>query len=97
MEKLKKLPFDLRKKRLIYNCRKRGIVENELILTNYIKDNPITEIEIDNMEKFLMKPDWTLYREMTGHGANGLMGKLQAYTHKRRPLRMPDIGAFKEQ
>ena len=95
IEQLKKIPFALRKKRLLYNCRKRGIVENELILTNYLKDNPITEPEIDEMETFLMRPDWTLYREMTSHGDTGLMGKLQAYTHKRRPLRMPDLSDFK--
>eukprot|EP00834_Sanchytrium_tribonematis_P002364 NODE_71_length_24927_cov_1.205937.p22 type:complete len:101 gc:universal NODE_71_length_24927_cov_1.205937:21454-21756(+) len=91
IEQLKKIPFDLRLKRLIYNCRKRGIVENELILSNYLKEHDVSENEIDDMEKLLMKPDWTLYRELTGTGGVGLMEKLQKYTHQRRPLRMPEL------
>ncbi len=95
LEILKKVPYDIRRKRLLYNCRKRGIVENELILTNYLKSNPISAMEIEEMEELLKTPDWTLYKQMTSTGDKGLMGKLQGFIRQGKPLRMPNLSEFK--
>jgi len=54
--------------RLTYQCRKRGILETDLILSTFAKEflNKMTLDECRRLDKFMDEPDWDIYYWVTG-------------------------------
>lgn len=92
MELLKKLPHPLRVKRLIYNCRKRGILENELILSSFVAAHPPTPQNIELFEELLLLPDWTLYKHIVNPPKDhAILNDLNAFIKTKHPMMMPSL------
>ncbi|KAF9073043.1 Flavinator of succinate dehydrogenase-domain-containing protein [Rhodocollybia butyracea] len=54
--------------RLVYQSRKRGTLESDLLLATFARDNlsVMTEIELKEYDKLLDEPDWDIYYWATG-------------------------------
>jgi len=49
--------------RLVYQTRKRGTLESDLILSTFAKEhlNALSELELREFDKLLDEPDWDVY------------------------------------
>ncbi|KAL1759647.1 DUF339-domain-containing protein [Schizophyllum commune] len=54
--------------RLVYQSRKRGTLESDLLLSTFARDNlaTMTEDEMREYDKLLDEPDWDIYYWATG-------------------------------
>ncbi|SCZ99323.1 BZ3500_MvSof-1268-A1-R1_Chr3-1g05947 [Microbotryum saponariae] len=61
-------PVEVLRKRLVYESRKRGILEMDLILSTFAKKwlAELSERELREYDRFLTLPDWSLYYYVTG-------------------------------
>ncbi|GAA6013009.1 hypothetical protein JCM10207_008412 [Rhodosporidiobolus poonsookiae] len=61
-------PTETLRKRLVYESRKRGILEMDLILSTFAKDRlPVmNDRELREYDRFLTLPDWTIFYYVTG-------------------------------
>ncbi|KAG6331497.1 hypothetical protein ID866_7593 [Astraeus odoratus] len=57
--------------RLVYQSRKRGTLESDLLLSTFARDhlNTMSEAELREYDKFLDEPDWDIYYWATGNRA----------------------------
>ncbi|KAG0667156.1 succinate dehydrogenase assembly factor 2 [Rhodotorula mucilaginosa] len=61
-------PTETLRKRLVYESRKRGILEMDLILSTFARDRlaNMSDRELREYDRFLTLPDWTIYYYVTG-------------------------------
>ncbi|POY71714.1 hypothetical protein BMF94_5074 [Rhodotorula taiwanensis] len=61
-------PTETLRKRLVYESRKRGILEMDLILSTFARDrlDSMSDRELREYDRFLTLPDWTIYYYVTG-------------------------------
>lgn len=54
---------DIKRARLVYQSRKRGILESDLLLSRFAKKylNKMTHEELDEYDKLLDEADWDIY------------------------------------
>lgn len=54
---------DVKRARLLYQSRKRGILESDLLLSRFAKKhlNTLSLEELDEYDKLLDEPDWDIY------------------------------------
>ncbi|KAI8868352.1 DUF339-domain-containing protein, partial [Ramicandelaber brevisporus] len=55
--------LDVKRARLRYQCRKRGILETELLMSTFAAKhlNSLSEQELADFDKLLDMPDWDIY------------------------------------
>ena len=55
--------MDVKRARLVYQSRKRGILESDLLLSRFAKRylSGFSEEELDEYDKLLDEPDWDIY------------------------------------
>lgn len=55
--------IEIKRARLVYQSRKRGILESDLLLSRFAKKylNTLSEAELDEYDKLLDEPDWDIY------------------------------------
>ncbi|GAA5928815.1 succinate dehydrogenase assembly factor SDH5 [Sporobolomyces koalae] len=61
-------PTETLRKRLVYESRKRGILEMDLILSTFAKERlaSLNDTELREYDRFLTLPDWTIFYYVTG-------------------------------
>ncbi|GAA5994945.1 hypothetical protein JCM11641_006985 [Rhodosporidiobolus odoratus] len=61
-------PTETLRKRLVYESRKRGILEMDLILSTFAKERlpEMQDRELREYDRFLTLPDWTIFYYVTG-------------------------------
>ena len=90
--------------RLLYQSRKRGILETDLLLSTFAKKNlrTMTEAEMKEYDKLLDEPDWEIYYWATERKPapeewknSTILGMLKEHVRNdgRVILRMPDLDA----
>lgn len=60
-----------KKARLLYQSRKRGILESDLLCSTFVKKylDDMAEMEVDQLDKLLDENDWDLYYWASGERA----------------------------
>lgn len=96
---------EVKRARLVYQSRKRGILESDLLLSRFAKKylNTFSEQELEEYDKLLDEPDWDIYYWATkNYGTSPLPDKWKnskvlqllqkdAQNEEREILRMPDL------
>ncbi|GAA5851282.1 hypothetical protein JCM5353_006815 [Sporobolomyces roseus] len=61
-------PTEVLRKRLVYESRKRGILEMDLILSTFAQQrlNSLNDRQLREYDRFLTLPDWTIFYYVTG-------------------------------
>ncbi|KAL9710288.1 Succinate dehydrogenase assembly factor 2 mitochondrial [Leucoagaricus gongylophorus] len=61
-------PVEQLRARLVYQSRKRGTLESDLLLSTFARDSLVTmnEAELKEYDKLLDEPDWDIYYWCTG-------------------------------
>lgn len=91
--------------RLVYQSRKRGILESDLLLSRFAKKylNTFTEAELEEYDQLLDEPDWDIYYWATKNydvtplpdrwKESKILKLLQesAKNHEKEILRMPEL------
>ncbi|KAK6197550.1 Flavinator of succinate dehydrogenase-domain-containing protein [Scheffersomyces amazonensis] len=99
--------IDIKRARLVYQSRKRGILESDLLLSRFAKKhlNTFNEEELDEYDKLLDEPDWDIYYWATKNYTvtplpdkwknSKILQLLQkdAENNEREILRMPELDA----
>lgn len=97
--------IDVKRARLVYQSRKRGILESDLLLSRFAKKylNTFSDEELDEYDKLLDEPDWDIYYWATKNydvtplpekwKNSKILALLQktAQNEEREILRMPDL------
>lgn len=97
--------IDVKKARLIYQSRKRGILESDLLLSRFAKKylDTFSMEELDEYDKLLDEPDWDIYYWATkNYDVTPLLDKWKdskilamlqedAKNDEREILRMPEL------
>ncbi|CAG2118130.1 unnamed protein product [Medioppia subpectinata] len=96
--------IDMKKKRLLYQSRKRGILENDLILGNFANKylDQMSDKQLEMYDLIINMPsnDWELYywsvgrKEVPKEMSNEVMDLLIEYTKNRDKevrIRQPDV------
>lgn len=95
--------------RLVYQSRKRGILESDLLLSRFAKKylNTFTEAELEEYDQLLDEPDWDIYYWATKNydvtplpdrwKESKILQLLQesAKNHEKEILRMPELHEHK--
>ncbi|GAA5835520.1 hypothetical protein JCM11251_002954 [Rhodosporidiobolus azoricus] len=95
-------PTETLRKRLVYESRKRGILEMDLILSTFAKERlpEMNDRELREYDRFLTLPDWTIFYYVTGkaqapepwRSSEVLKGLLEHSANKGKTVRrMPDL------
>ncbi|KAK9383350.1 Flavinator of succinate dehydrogenase-domain-containing protein [Kockiozyma suomiensis] len=98
-------PIENKRARLLYQSRKRGILETDLILSRfaatYLKG--FGEAELEEYDKFLDEYDWDIYYWVTGNPSSPVPERWQGSkilelvkaqveaSSKTEPVRMPEL------
>lgn len=91
--------------RLVYQSRKRGILESDLLLSRFAKKHlkTFSEVDLDEYDKLLDEPDWDIYYWATQNydvtplpdkwkdSKVLLMLQEDAKNHDKEILRMPEL------
>lgn len=96
--------IETKRARLLYSCRKRGILETDLILSTYASKHLETMglEELVEFDKLMEENDWDIYYWVTGGkvapehvaGMKIFPGLVEhAKNKERKGLRMPDLNA----
>ncbi|CAN3374570.1 hypothetical protein DIURU_001031 [Diutina rugosa] len=102
--------IDVKRARLIYQSRKRGILESDLLLSRFAKKylHEFNEAELDEFDKLLDEADWDIYYWATkNYDVTPLPEKWQqskilkmlqedATNKDREILRMPELHDHKK-
>ncbi|KNC81566.1 hypothetical protein SARC_06123 [Sphaeroforma arctica JP610] len=90
-----------KRKRLVYQVRKRGMLENDLLLSTFAREylNDMDGAELHLFDKLLDENDWDLYywltdkKEVPEEFNHSVFQKLKAYSKNERAeaLRMPHM------
>lgn len=97
--------IDVKRARLVYQSRKRGILESDLLLSRFAKRylSGFSQEELDEYDKLLDEPDWDIYYWATKNydvtplpdkWKNSKMLKLlqeDAENKEKEILRMPEL------
>ncbi|KJE91532.1 DUF339 family protein [Capsaspora owczarzaki ATCC 30864] len=93
--------------RLLYQTRKRGILENDLLLSTFFAEhaNALSDAQLQTFDKLLDQIDWDIYywitkaRPVPPEFDTDVMALIQAHTLARRngPLRQPSTPQVKSQ
>lgn len=93
--------IDVTRKRLIYQSRKRGMLENDLLLSTFADKylKTMNEEELHLYDRLLDENDWDIYYWVTGKKPvpekfdHGVMQRLKEYSRNERKhmLRMPEL------
>ncbi|KAJ1653219.1 Succinate dehydrogenase assembly factor 2 mitochondrial [Dispira simplex] len=94
--------IDAQRRRIVYQSRKRGILENDLLLSNFVNRHvPIYERhQLDELDILLEIPDWDLYYYLTDKqpipqqlSQLSVWPALQRYVREKRTsvLMMPNL------
>lgn len=97
--------IDVKRARLVYQSRKRGILESDLLLSRFAKRylSGFSQEELDEYDKLLDEPDWDIYYWATKNydvtplpdkWKNSKILKLlqeDAENKEREILRMPEL------
>ncbi|RDB30133.1 Succinate dehydrogenase assembly factor 2, mitochondrial [Hypsizygus marmoreus] len=61
-------PLETMRARLVYQSRKRGTLESDLLLSTFARDNlsTMTEVEMKEYDRLLDEADWDIYYWATG-------------------------------
>jgi succinate dehydrogenase assembly factor 2 len=95
-------PIDVKRARLLYSSRKRGILETDLILSTFIKENlqKMDMKELNEMDKLMEENDWDVFYWLTGnktppeHISNlSVLPRLVEHVKNKdkKKMRMPDL------
>jgi succinate dehydrogenase assembly factor 2 len=89
------------RKRLVYQSRKRGMLENDLLLSTFADKylKTLNEEELHQYDSLLDENDWDIYYWVTGKKPvpekfnHSVMQKLKEYSRNERKhmLRMPEL------
>jgi succinate dehydrogenase assembly factor 2 len=89
------------RKRLVYQSRKRGMLENDLLLSTFADKylKTLSEEELRQYDSLLDENDWDIYYWVTGKKPvpekfnHSVMQKLKEYSRNERKhmLRMPEL------
>ncbi|KAI5955530.1 emi5 [Candida theae] len=99
---------DIKRARLIYQSRKRGILESDLLLSRFAKKylKQMSDAELDEYDKLLDEADWDIYYWATKNYSvtplpekwqNSKILKLlqqEAENNERVILRMPELHEY---
>ncbi|KAJ3982600.1 Flavinator of succinate dehydrogenase-domain-containing protein [Lentinula detonsa] len=88
--------------RLVYQSRKRGTLESDLLLSTFARDNlkNMSEEELKQYDKLLDEPDWDIYYWATGKrtppdrwASTALLEKLKVHARNEGKVvrRMPSL------
>ncbi|CAG8493107.1 24861_t:CDS:1 [Dentiscutata erythropus] len=94
--------IEQKRARLLYQSRKRGILETDLLLSTFAKKflNEFTESELKEYDELLNMPDWDIYEFVTNKKLaperwvkSPLFQKLKQHVNNEGKviLRMPDL------
>ena len=96
--------IEVKRRRLLYQSRKRGMLENDLLLSNFasIYLPKMNEKDLDLYDKLINTPsnDWDLYYMATGkldtpeefqHGVMNLLKEFVKNTERRSRTRQPEL------
>jgi succinate dehydrogenase assembly factor 2 len=93
--------IESRRARLLYQSRKRGILENDIVLGGYatVHMERLSEALLDQYERLLLENDWDLYYWFTGKKEipkeldNEMMREICNYVKNKEQLahRQPDL------
>ncbi|CAG8530357.1 1140_t:CDS:1 [Racocetra persica] len=94
--------IEQKRARLLYQSRKRGILETDLLLSTFAKRflNEFTESELKEYDELLNMPDWDIYYFVTDKKPiperwikSPLFQKLREHVNNKGKviLRMPDL------
>ncbi|GAA5943925.1 hypothetical protein JCM3775_002280 [Rhodotorula graminis] len=95
-------PTETLRKRLVYESRKRGILEMDLILSTFANDRlaVMNDRELREYDRFLTLPDWTIFYYVTGKAeapepwrSSEVLGELLHHSANKGKTvrRMPDL------
>ena len=94
--------IEVTRKRLVYQSRKRGMLENDLLLSTFAEKHlpSMTAEELHLYDKLLDENDWDIYYWVTGKKPvpeqfnHSVLQKLTEYSknERRELLRMPNLG-----
>ncbi|BGP15874.1 hypothetical protein JCM10213_003697 [Rhodosporidiobolus nylandii] len=95
-------PTETLRKRLVYESRKRGILEMDLILSTFAKERlpEMSDRELREYDRFLTLPDWTIFYYVTGKAeapepwrSSVVLSELLDHSanHGKTVRRMPDL------
>ncbi|KAL1923418.1 uncharacterized protein VTP21DRAFT_8398 [Calcarisporiella thermophila] len=95
-------PISQKRARLIYQSRKRGILETDLLLSTFAHKylDTFTSAELDEYDSLLEEPDWDIYAWATGGKKipeqwrkSKILTMLQEHTKNKKKefLRMPNL------
>lgn len=97
-------PMDVKRRRLLYQSRKRGMLENDLLLSNFASNylTKLNEKDLDLYDKLINTPsnDWDLYYMAIGkvetpeeyqHHVMDLLKEFVKNEQKQKRLRQPDL------
>ncbi|THH22540.1 hypothetical protein EUX98_g8153 [Antrodiella citrinella] len=93
---------DKMRARLLYQARKRGTLESDLLLSTFASERlaTMTEGELREFDKLMDEPDWDIYYWATEKKApperwarSGLLEKLKVHVKNEEKVvrRMPDL------
>ncbi|TFK92365.1 DUF339-domain-containing protein [Polyporus arcularius HHB13444] len=94
--------IDKMRARLVYQSRKRGTLESDLLLSTFAKERlgSMTEEELREFDKLMDEPDWDIYYWATGKKApparwegSSVLEKLREHVKNEGKVvrRMPDL------
>ncbi|GAA6060081.1 hypothetical protein JCM10212_003042 [Sporobolomyces blumeae] len=100
-------PTETLRKRLVYESRKRGILEMDLILSTFSKERlpDMSDRELREYDRFLTLPDWTIFYYVTGKApapepwkSSDVLRDLLDHSanHGKQVRRMPDLENHRE-
>ncbi|KDQ58788.1 hypothetical protein JAAARDRAFT_128691 [Jaapia argillacea MUCL 33604] len=94
---------DTLRARLLYQVRKRGTLETDLLLSTFATKDKLAsmeETELKEFDKLLDEPDWDIYYWSTGKrtpperwASSSILGKLRVHARNegKEVRRMPDL------
>ena len=97
-------PVEVKRRRLLYQSRKRGMLENDLLLSNFASTylSKMNANDLDLYDKLINTPsnDWDIYYMLTGkietpeeyqHHIMDLLKTFVKNEQKQKRIRQPDV------
>ncbi|KAI9222273.1 succinate dehydrogenase assembly factor 2, mitochondrial [Blastocladiella britannica] len=95
---------DSKRRRLVWQSRKRGILECDLLLSTFAREHlaSLTREQLDVYDALLEENDWDIYywatkkKTVPAHVDTEVMAMIQivAENHGRKILKMPELDEF---
>ncbi|KAL6299236.1 Flavinator of succinate dehydrogenase-domain-containing protein, partial [Sparassis latifolia] len=95
-------PVETMRARLVYQSRKRGTLESDLLLSTFAKEqlDTMNEAELKEFDRLMDEPDWDIYYWATGKRTpperwsnSDILERLRAHVRNEGKVvrRMPDL------